>query len=329
MKIMFLVPMGTPRSHVRYRVVPFVEYGRENGIEVSYKEVPQGFLARYSFFSRLPHVDMFVVHREMFSSYELASLRRLCKKLVYDFSDGVWTQPERERRLGSSTQEAKWARRFERVCREADMCIADNRSLADRVSQYQDNIRIIPTPVDTRQYAPGDGGRVGGSTVVGWLGTPGDEVYLDAPLEKLQSHGGDIQFSVVSNAPYDGPGSDFTFWSSWSEAGEAQKLQAMDIGLMPLADDEYLRVGAGVDVLKYMASGVAVVASDIGANSEIIDHGIDGFLVRDGDDWARHVLLLAEDADLRRNVVETARRKTVEKYDMRHIADQFWGALSI
>jgi len=326
---MFLVPSGTQRSHVRLRVVPFVKYGRENGLEVSYKEVPQGFLARYSFFSQLPHVDMFVVHRELFSSYELANLRRLCKTLAYDFSDGVWTQPERERTFGGGILEAKRARRFERICREADICIVDNQHLADKVAGYQDDIRIIPTPVDTAFYAPGDGGKVGGTTLVGWMGTPGDEAYLDVPMLHLESHCGSIQFSIVSDEPYSGPGSEYVFWASWSEKDEARMLQAMDVGLTPLADDEFLHANSGVDVLKYMASGVAVVASDIGANSDIIDHGIDGFLVRNDEDWARYVMRLAEDAELRRNMIEAARRKAVEKYDMRLVAYQFWRALGV
>ncbi|QJB54907.1 glycosyltransferase family 4 protein [Pseudodesulfovibrio sp. zrk46] len=298
-------------------------------MDVSYKEVPTGWYERYCFFSRLPHVDMFVVHRELLSQYELNGLRRICKKLVYDFSDAVWTLPEREKTVGSSIRQAKLARRFERICRQADICVVDNHIQAERVREFQENVVIVPTPVDTTRYAPGNGGKIGGTPLVGWLGTPGDEANLATPMQHLANHGGDIQFSVVSGMPYEGPGSEFMFWSAWGESNEPYQFQAMEVGVLPLADDEFANASSVVDALRYMASGVAVVASDIGPNREIIDHGIDGFLVRDEDEWASQVMRLVQDTDLRQGMVDAARRKAVEKYDLRVITDQYWRSVDV
>ena len=330
MKILFLVPSGTQRSHARFRVLPLVEQGQRSGMDVSYKAVPRSLLKRYAFFSRLPHVDVLVVHRELFSAYELGTLRRLCKTLVYDCSDAVWTLPELElRRFDSGLVAAKLHRRFERVCREADLCIVDNRPIAQVVSQYQDQVRIMPTCVDTNWFIPGHGGKVGGSVLVGWMGTPGDEPSLQDAMGYLEPHAGSIQFSVVSREPYTGPGREYVFWNSWSESDEPLKLQAMDIGLTPRANEEFARSACGVDVLRYMASGLAVVASDIGGAADIIDHGIDGFLIRDAEDWPRYVMRLAEDSALRQRVGEAARCKAKEKYGLDVYVSQFWGALGL
>jgi spore coat protein SA len=70
-----------------------------------------------------------------------------------------------------------------------------------------------------------------------------------------------------------------------------------------------------------------VVASDRGGVSEIIDHGIDGFLCREAEDWSRYVLRLAEDEDLRRRMAEAARRKVVAKFALAETSDLLWSAI--
>lgn len=324
MKIMILIPPVGRRSHARFRVAQLVSAGRKLGLDIFAKEVPARKRDRYSFFSRLPGVDVLVLYREFFSSYELGNLRRLCSTMIYDCTDAAWTLPEHERKVGSGLMLSKLSRRFMRVCRAVDFCLVDNRALAEVVSQYTQDVRIIPTPIDTERYAPGDGGKSGGVPLVGWMGTPGDELYLQDAMQNLESSAGQIQFSVVSREPYSGPGQEFVFWNMWSHEAEPRLLQAMDIGVLPMPETGFTRSCSGVDVLKFMASGVAIVASDVGVHREIIDHGVDGFLVQNESDWEESVIRLAEDVDLRRSIAENARRKAVEKYSLEAIAPQFW-----
>lgn len=329
MKIMFLVPPGLKRSHARFRVAPLVAAGQKLGLDIFARQVPARKRDRYSFFSRLPGVDVLVLYREFFSSYELGNLRRLCRTMVYDCSDASWTLPEHERKLGSQLALSKLSRRFMRVCKAADFCVVDNRALAEVVSQYAQDVRVIPTPVDVGRYVPGDGGKSGGVPLVGWMGTPGDEVYLQDAMHHLESFAGQIQFSVVSREPYSGPGQEFVFWNMWSGENEPRLLQAMDIGVLPMPETGFTRSCSGVDLLKFMACGVAVVASDVGAHREIIDHGIDGFLIREGQPWGDLVMRLVEDRTLRRTMAENGRRKVEEKFSLETIAPQFWRAFGV
>ena len=145
----------------------------------------------------------------------------------------------------------------------------------------------------------------------------------------LKEHIGKIQFSVISNALYTGDGKENVMWAAWSPDKEISQLQAMDIGLMPLEDSEYSRGKCGFKILQYMACGAVPVASDVGFNAEIIEHGIDGFLVRKPEDWKRHVMRLAEDEKLRANMAEAARRKVVSEFDLKAVANSLWKALGI
>lgn len=301
-------------------------------------EVPVSGFARYRFFSRLPVADVIVVHRELLSAGEVRTLRRLAPKLVYDFADAVWTLPAREQAGGGTRRRmARLARRFERICAEADLCLVENMAQAKAAAPFQEQVRIVPTPLDTARYAPcpdDDGaGSVQNGPVrvapvrVGWMVTGGDRCCLGEIVGGLADRGGPIQFSIVSDSPYDGPGRDYVFWSLPESATEIARLQSMDIGLAPYPDDAHSQAVSGLDVLRYMACGAVVVASDRGGAGEIVDHGIDGFLARDIGEWTRHVLHLADDDGLRRRMAEAARLKVVNQYGMAPVTDRFWGAL--
>ncbi|CAK7210570.1 hypothetical protein SCUCBS95973_000831 [Sporothrix curviconia] len=70
----------------------------------------------------------------------------------------------------------------------------------------------------------------------------------------------------------------------------------------------------GLVVLESMASGVPVIARDEGGPSDIVDHGVTGFLVPppDLEGFVNKVLLLTGDADLRLQLAINARRQACE-----------------
>ncbi|MBI9079777.1 MAG: glycosyltransferase family 4 protein [Pseudodesulfovibrio sp.] len=329
MKIVLLTPSGVSFSSTRFRMIPYVEIGRQEGVDVWCEQVPRDFLRRCVFFSRLPKADVIVVFRELLSFHELKMVKRLCHRLVYDFDEAVWTRPPHVNLRGNERRITKAARRFRRVCAEADLCIAGNRYLADTALQHQDTVRIVSTVMDTEAYIPGSGGNEGGTVLVGWMGESRDVSYLNGPMKQLGKHAGRIQFLVISDTQYSGPAKEYVFWSTWSEDKEISQLQRMDIGMVPLFDNEYTRGDCGALVLRYMACGVPVIASDVGANSEIVDHGIDGFLVKDRDDWAKCAMRLTEDSRLRQNMAEAARGKVVAKYGLSQAVQQLRDVLEV
>ncbi|MBC18079.1 MAG: hypothetical protein CL942_13625 [Desulfovibrio sp.] len=327
MKVMFLVPHGTRRSQARYRVSPLVRYWSEKGIDAFWKEMPQGLYARYSFFSRLPHADVVVVHRELLSSYELGIVRRLSRKLVFDCADAVWALPAAGQGIMASRNRLE--RGFQRMCQGADVCVVDNKALAEEAAKYQDQVHVVTTPIDVEHFVPGNGGKNGGPTLVGWCGNCDNQSYAEQVMGTLTPLAGSVQFSILSKEPYAGPAREYAMWTSWAPGREVGHLQAMDIGLVPVPSDDNGQVANGIEALKLMSVGLPVIASDVGVHAEMIDHGVDGYLVRDEADWAKYIKNLADQPDLRRRMGEQARKKIVENHALDVIAPQLRRVLGV
>ncbi len=72
---------------------------------------------------------------------------------------------------------------------------------------------------------------------------------------------------------------------SWSKATEISDLEKIDIGIMPLPDDEWSKGKCGFKALQYMALEIPAVASPVGVNTTIIQEGINGFLCTTDEEW--------------------------------------------
>ena len=109
----------------------------------------------------------------------------------------------------------------------------------------------------------------------------------------------------------------------WSLEREAQEIGASHVGLMPLPDDEATRGKCGLKALQCMATGRPVVVSPVGVNTEIVDHGRNGFLAADSDEYVAALLRLARSPDLRSTMGAAARRTVEERYSAQVSADKF------
>jgi len=100
----------------------------------------------------------------------------------------------------------------------------------------------------------------------------------------------------------------------------APLLDAADILLLPSSTESF-----GLVALEAMASGVPVIASDVGGIPEVVEHGVTGYLapVGDVDQMARDTLSLLADAHRYRSFSAAARSRAVERFDHRTLVPQY------
>jgi hypothetical protein len=89
---------------------------------------------------------------------------------------------------------------------------------------------------------------------------------------------------------------------------------------MPLPDTPWERGKCGFKLIQYMAAGLPVIASPVGVNSEIVEHGVNGFLARDTKEWIKYFEVLKGHPDLGREMGARGRKKVEEKYSLDVIA---------
>jgi glycosyltransferase involved in cell wall biosynthesis len=199
---------------------------------------------------------------------------------------------------------------------KASACICGNAYLKAYAERWCPNSIVIPTVVDTDLYRP-VAHAPGARPVVGWIGSPTTwtnvEPLLPVILPLLAEAGAD--FHVVGAGPR-AEGIRGITAIAWSEAGEISAVQAMDIGMMPLLDRPFERGKCGYKLIQYMACGLPVIASPVGVNSEIVEDGVNGFLVDGPEGWAGALRRLLADPALRRRLGAAGRERVERDYSL-------------
>jgi glycosyltransferase involved in cell wall biosynthesis len=111
----------------------------------------------------------------------------------------------------------------------------------------------------------------------------------------------------------------------WSAATEAKSLAAAHIGIMPLTDDAWARGKCAFKLLQYMAAALPCVASPVGANTEAVIDGFNGFHARAAQDWERNLEALILSPELRarfgaNGLAHVASRYALRDYRARYLA---------
>src|SRR4030095_16634048 len=89
-----------------------------------------------------------------------------------------------------------------------------------------------------------------------------------------------------------------------------------DIGIMPLHDTPWERGKCAYKLLQVMAAGKPVIASPVGANAQVVQHGVNGFLANTAEEWTEALQKLTTDPELRRRMGAAARTTVEDRYSV-------------
>ena len=95
---------------------------------------------------------------------------------------------------------------------------------------------------------------------------------------------------------------------------ESDSVLSFDIGIMPLQDDPFSRGKCAFKAVFCMSRGIPVVASPVGANKRLIDHGSNGWLAAGTGDWIEGISVLTEEVARRAEVGKSAPSRVEQGY---------------
>ena len=270
-----------------------------------------GYARRLRQLAKLQDYDVAYVFREAAflppTFLEKAIARRMA--FVYDFDDAIYLPATSA--ANASLRFLKSASKASTLCRLAAHVTVGNSHLANYAKLHARAVTTIPSTIDTTSYVPGPR-RTSAVPVIGWTGSATTLPYLEEILPALRTlcSSFDFELRVIGGRLSDG-GLRVTC-VPWSADSEVEDLRAIDIGLMPLPDDEWTRGKCGMKALQYMGLAIPAVVSPVGANAEIIRDGHNGFHARTHEDWVARLASLIRDPFLRMRL-GAAGRETVEK----------------
>lgn len=350
-KVLFIAAHRPDRSpSQRYRFEQFVPYWEQRGYTFEYAWLidaeddkrfyaPGNLLAKAGIFlkswkQRSAHVararefDLVIVQREAFMTgstrFEHA-LARSGVPLIYDFDDAIWHMD-----VSDGNRNLRWLKdpgKTAKIIRIASVVIAGNEYLADHARKYNQHVETIPTVIDTDVYVPRPSiPRPDGKVVIGWTGSHTSMAHLKQVLPMLKAvhaqWGDKVLFRIISDRDLAANGLPVEN-VRWSSATEAEDLAGIDIGIMPLPDDEWSRGKCGFKGLQYMGMAKAVVLSRVGVNKTIVQDGINGMMASTEAEWIAKLGQLIGDADLRHRLGQAARTTVVEHYSVKAWRDTY------
>lgn len=275
--------------------------------------------------------DVLFIHRECYPIgpailEELLRVHNL--PIIYDFDDAIYL-PENGQKSWLISK-LKMPGKVSTIIKLSSCIIAGNETLREYALQYNPNVGVIPTSIDTKLYTPRpDGPRYNEKVVIGWMGSPTTVRFLSSLNEVISAIGKmfkNIEFHFVGgfDETLRGP---ITTFNNWRLGTEVQDLQSFDIGIMPLWDDAWARGKCAFKAIQYMAVGIPAVVSPVGVAKEVVVDGVTGFHARSTTEWIEKLAELIREEKARKSMGERARERVLREYSVDVNAPKFLATL--
>lgn len=299
-KILFLlVSKKSPSS--RYRAIQFFPFLERNSYICHYQTSSLRNKVGYLFFDKLflflyklfiiitvPLFDIVVIQKPNFliSSWIFIWLFYLVKKkVIFDFDDAVFVNPKT-----NQLRDKIYLRKLSYIISHSDAVIAGNKYLSEYAQQFNSNVHIISTVINTQKEPLCiQKSKQENRFTIGWIGTKENLSNIDIvcnALTRICDKYKDIKIVVISDSEKKDMRSLPVTFIPWHEKNEDNQIRDFSIGIMPLKKNElYSHYKCGFKLLQYMSQEVPIIASPVGINSDIVQQSGAGFLADGDEEW--------------------------------------------
>ena len=211
-----------------------------------------------------------------------------------------------------------------KLCKYAYKLSVGNEFLAAYGRKYNSNVVINPTTIDTENYHNRIKDQNTKEFIIGWTGTHSTLRYLEEMLpifDRLEKEF-DFKLVIISDKNPEFMLKSFEF-VKWQKETEIDDLLRFNIGLMPLTLDKWANGKCGFKALQYMSLGVPAIVSPVGVNTDIVEHGKNGYVCNTVEEWETSLRSVLSDKDKVKTVAQNSRKKIEEYYSVNSNKDNF------
>lgn len=277
------------------------------------------FVKRCFKFFFVKHYDIIVIEKELFPflppvfEFILVILK---VPFILDYDDAIFHQYDMHK---SFLIRFILGGKIKKIMSWSSAVITGSPYLTEFARRYADHVVEIPTVIDLNKYILQKIVKQDIFTI-GWIGSPTSSRYLIKILPALEKFYNNFicRIKLVGfdcgvlpsslNIPIE--------IVPWSEEGETSQIQSFHVGIMPLDDSPWSQGKCGFKLIQYMACKLPVIASPVGANLNIIQDNVNGFLASDVDEWYNALSVLYNNTNLRKKIGEINREKVEKIYSL-------------
>jgi glycosyltransferase involved in cell wall biosynthesis len=356
-RVLALASYPVEAASSRHRIAQFIEPLARRGIDVTFSPFLDAtlFAALYEprkFIAQLPRLalrtllrlgtpfraaraDVVLIQREamLFGPPLIEAMIR--RPIVLDLDDATWISSESPV-YGRLASLVKWPAKAGWLIRRARIVTCGSPNVAAYAESCGSEAVVIPTVVDTRRFRPrasrerGIPPREGGITTIGWIGTHSTFKFVERllPLFERLAHELPFRLMIVGSGRDDIriPGVDVET-RAWTMEREIDDFQSIDIGIYPIADDEWSAGKSGFKAVQYLATGVPFVMSPVGVCATMGAPGRTHFCAITDEEWLDALRRLVADAALRERMSIAGRAFAEAHYDVEPHADALAAAI--
>ncbi|MCZ2355269.1 MAG: glycosyltransferase family 4 protein [Bacteroidia bacterium] len=342
-KILFIAAHRENRSpSQRFRFEQYFDYLAQNGFEIEFSPLIteaddkilyqkgnyfkkfilliKAIIRRLKDIRKAANADVIFIQREAFltgTTYFERKFKQTGKKIIFDFDDSIWLS-----NVSEANKKLNWlknAQKTSSIIALSDMIFAGNAYLATYAKQYNKNVFIVPTTIDTTDYQRIPKKNNSSKICIGWSGsiTTIQHFELAIPFltELKKIYGDEITIKVIGDGNYINKELNIT-GIAWIKEREVEEISSFDIGIVPQLDDEWTRGKCGLKGLQYMSLEVPTIMSPVWMNAGIIQHGENGFFAATTEEWVNIISKLIESPELRATIGKAARKTAEDRYSV-------------
>jgi len=254
---------------------------------------------------------------------------KFSKKVIFDIEDDLLSEEIGGINWLASILKSKNKTKY--LIKNVDRIIASSPDLALKCNEISDknNAVFIPPTLEEERFIQkplkkNDNHPI----VIGWTGTFSSREFLNLiipELEKLYKKK-QFKFMVIGNFEMQNKNLDLEV-VQWNANEEIQQLHNFDIGVYPLPSNNWVSGKSGLKALQYMAIGIPAVCTAIGNVKNFIEHGKDGILVYNSEDWIGYLEELIDNSEKRNKIGNNARTKFIKNFSQHAIFTKYLNAI--